>query len=135
VCRLRRALYGLKQAPRVWFAKFSSPVSRLGFSISSYDSTLFLRRIGKRTILLLLYVDDLIITGDDLSGIQELKDFLSQIFEMKDLGHLSYFWVLRLLPLMMVSTSLKTSTLPIFCLELALPIIRLLIHRSNLMRA
>jgi hypothetical protein len=91
VCRLRRALYGLKQAPRVWFAKFSSTVSRLGFSISSYDSTLFLRRTGKCTILLLLYVDDLIITGDDLSGIQELKDFLSQIFEMKDLGHLSYF--------------------------------------------
>uniref|UniRef100_A0A2N9EGE2 Reverse transcriptase Ty1/copia-type domain-containing protein n=1 Tax=Fagus sylvatica TaxID=28930 RepID=A0A2N9EGE2_FAGSY len=91
VCRLRRALYGLKQAPRAWFAKFSSTVSRLGFSISSYDSALFLRRTGKGTILLLLYVDDMIITGDDLSEIQELKDFLSQNFEMKDLGHLSYF--------------------------------------------
>uniref|UniRef100_A0A2N9I8W4 Integrase catalytic domain-containing protein n=1 Tax=Fagus sylvatica TaxID=28930 RepID=A0A2N9I8W4_FAGSY len=91
VCRLRRALYGLKQAPRAWFAKFSSTVSRLGFSISSYDSALFLRRTGKGTILLLLYVDDMIITGDDLSGIQELKAFLSQNFEMKDLGHLSYF--------------------------------------------
>ena len=41
--------------------------------------------------MLLFYVDDIIITGDDLSGIQELKDFLSQYFKMKDLGHLSYF--------------------------------------------
>ena len=56
-----------------------------------YDSALFLRRTDKGTILLLLYVDDMIITGDDLSGIQELNDFLSQQFEMKDLGHLSYF--------------------------------------------
>ena len=58
---------------------------------SHYDSALFLRHTNKGTILLLLYVDDIIITGDDLSGIQELKDFLNQQFEMKDLGHLSYF--------------------------------------------
>ena len=58
---------------------------------SHYDSALFLHRTNKGTILLLLYVDDMIITGDDLSGIQELNDFLSQQFEMKDLGHLSYF--------------------------------------------
>ena len=58
---------------------------------SHYDSALFLSRTDRDTILLLLYVDDMIITGNDLSGIQELKDFLSQQFEMKDLVHLSYF--------------------------------------------
>ena len=63
----------------------------MGYTASPYDSALFLRRTDKGTIFLLLYVDDMIITGDDLSGIQELKDFLSQQFEMKDLGHLNYF--------------------------------------------
>ena len=91
VCRLRRALYGLKQAPRAWFAKFSSTIFCLGYSANPYDSALFLCRIDKGTILLLLYVDDMIITGDDLNDIQELKYFLSQQFEMKDLGHISYF--------------------------------------------
>ena len=65
ICHLRRSLYGLKQAPRAWFAKFSSTISRLGYMASHYDSALFLRRIDKGTILLLLYVDDMIITGDD----------------------------------------------------------------------
>ena len=78
VCYLQRALYGLKQAPRTWLAKFSSTISRLGYIVSHYDSALFFRRIVKGTIFLLLYVDDIIITGDDLSGIQKLKDFLSQ---------------------------------------------------------
>ena len=78
VWRLRRTLYGLKQAPRAWFAKFSSIIFRLGYTVNPYDSALFLHRTDKSTILLLLYVDDMIITGDDLSGIHELKDFLSQ---------------------------------------------------------
>ena len=78
VCHLRRALYGLKQAPRAWFAKFSSTIFRLGYTASPYDSALFLLHTDKGTILLLLYVDDMIITGDDLNDIQELKDFLSQ---------------------------------------------------------
>ena len=135
VCQLRRALYGLKQAPRASFAKFSSTVSQLGFSISSYDSALFFRHTGKGTILLLLYVDDMITTSDDLSGIQELKDFLSQNFEMKELSHLSYFLGLEITSsddgFYLTQAKYTSDLLP----ELALPIISLLIHRSNLMHA
>ena len=104
VCCLCRALYGLKQAPRAWFAKFSTTVSSLGYSISSYDSALFIRRTDRGTILLLLYVDDMIITRDDITGIQELKQFLSQPFEMKDFGFLSYFLGLEISLLLMVIT-------------------------------
>ena len=91
VCLLRRALYGLKQAPRAWFGKFSSIVHQFGFSSNPHDTTLFIRRSDKGMILLLLYVDDMIITGDDHSSISDFKQLLYQHFEMKDLGHLSYF--------------------------------------------
>ena len=97
VCRLCRALCGLKQAPCTWFAKFSSMVAQQGFVSSSYGSTFFLRTTDVGTIHILLYVDDMIITGDDISGIRALQSFLSQNFEMKDLGHSATSLVLRLL--------------------------------------
>ena len=71
VCHLRCILYDFKQAPQAWFAKFSSTIFCLGYTASPYDSALFLRRTDKDTILFLLYVDDMIIIGNDLSGIQE----------------------------------------------------------------
>uniref|UniRef100_A0A2N9HU41 Reverse transcriptase Ty1/copia-type domain-containing protein n=1 Tax=Fagus sylvatica TaxID=28930 RepID=A0A2N9HU41_FAGSY len=73
---LTSILYGLKQAPRAWFAKFSSTISQHGFSASSYDSALFFQRSDHGITILLLYVDDMIITGDDVQGIQDLKHFL-----------------------------------------------------------
>ena len=91
VCHLQHTLYGLKQAPQVWFVKFSSTISHLDYIACHYDSALFLHHTNKCTILLILYIDDIIITSDDLSGIQELNNFLSQQFEIKDFGHLSYF--------------------------------------------
>ena len=91
VCRLQWALYGLKQAPRAWFAKFSSTISQHGYSGSSFDTTLFMRRSNHGITILLLYVDVMIIIGDDMQGIQDLKYFLGHQFEMKDLGPLNYF--------------------------------------------
>ena len=69
LCHLWHAFYGLKQVPRASYAKFNSTISRLGYIASHYNSTLFLHYIDNDTILLLLYVDDMIIIGDDLSGI------------------------------------------------------------------
>nr|XP_019708776.1 uncharacterized protein LOC109506326 [Elaeis guineensis] len=91
VCHLRRALYGLKQASRAWFSKFGSTISSFGFAQSSYDPPLFIRKTDKGIILLLLYVDDIVITGDDSEGILKLKAPLHSKFEMKDLGSLGYF--------------------------------------------
>jgi hypothetical protein len=91
VCKLQKALYGLKQAPRAWFAKFSSTLTQFGFHSSPHDSALFTRRSNSGIVILLLYVDDMIITGDDKTGISALQQYLSQHFEMKDLGSLSYF--------------------------------------------
>ena len=92
VCLLQRALYSLKQAPQAWFAKFSSTISQHGFSGISFDTALFLRWFDHGITILLLYVDDMIITGDDdMQSIHDLKYFLDRQFEMKDLGPLNYF--------------------------------------------
>jgi len=76
VCRLRKALYGIKQAPKAWFAKFQKTITQFNFSSSGHDSALFTRKTYNGTVVLLLYVDDMIITGDDSVGIEELKKFL-----------------------------------------------------------
>ncbi|KAG7577529.1 Integrase catalytic core [Arabidopsis thaliana x Arabidopsis arenosa] len=91
VCRLRKALYGLKQAPRCWFAKLTTALKEYGFTQDISDYSLFtLERQGTR-LHVLVYVDDLIITGSTLAIINEFKQYLSACFYMKDLGVLRYF--------------------------------------------
>ena len=91
VCRLRRSLYGLKQAPRAWFERFSSVVTDAGFKASDHDPALFVHTSPRGRTLLLLYVDDMIITGDDSQFIDFVKKRLSDKFLMSDLGPLCYF--------------------------------------------
>jgi hypothetical protein len=70
-------------------------VAQQGFTPSPYDLALFIRHTSNSITLILLYVDDMIITNDDTAGIRDLQKFLSQHFEMKDLGTLSYFLDLK----------------------------------------
>ncbi|KAK8990121.1 hypothetical protein V6N11_008637 [Hibiscus sabdariffa] len=92
VCRLHKSLYGLKQSPRAWFERFTKVILRNGYKQSLAGHTLFLKEHsnGKKAILL-VYVDDIIITGDDEGEIAKLKQLLNSEFETKDLGFLRYF--------------------------------------------
>ncbi|XP_039773535.1 uncharacterized mitochondrial protein AtMg00810-like [Panicum virgatum] len=91
VCRLRRSLYGLKQAPRAWFEHFSSVIIDAGFKPSDHDPALFVHTSPRGRTLLLLYVDDMIITGNDSQFIDLVKMRLNDKFLMSDLSPLHYF--------------------------------------------
>ncbi|CAA7059133.1 unnamed protein product [Microthlaspi erraticum] len=87
VCRLKKSLYGLKQAPRQWYKKFKSVMGEHGYKETTSDHCVFVQVFGDDDfIILLLYVDDMLIVGRNVSRIQELKKHLSQSFAMKDLG-------------------------------------------------
>lgn len=91
VCKLRKSLYGLKQAPRNWFAKLSSTLLRQGYRQSKTDYSLFLFHTTSSITVILVYVDDLLISGNCSSTINSLKTMLASTFHMKDLGDLRYF--------------------------------------------
>ncbi|XP_075076365.1 uncharacterized protein LOC142163017 [Nicotiana tabacum] len=91
VCRLRKSLYGLKQSPRAWFGRFSEAVLEYGMKKSNCDHTVFYKKSDDGILLLVVYVDDIVITGSDITGISTLKSFLHTQFQTKDLGQLKYF--------------------------------------------
>jgi hypothetical protein len=91
VCLLSRSLYGLRQAPRAWFQEFASFVTSIGFSQTRSDSSLFVYRHGNHTAYLLLYVDDMVLTGSSPLLLQHIIKRLSSAFAVKDMGPVHFF--------------------------------------------
>ncbi|BBG98715.1 HXXXD-type acyl-transferase family protein, partial [Prunus dulcis] len=91
VCRLRKSLYGLKQSPRAWFGRFTQVMRKNGYCQSHSDHTLFVKHRQNKVTALIIYVDDMIITGNDVDEMSKLQGNLAVEFEMKDLGDLKYF--------------------------------------------
>jgi len=90
VCRLKKALYGLKQAPRAWYSRIDDYLLSMGFQKSEADPNLYFIVVGGESLILLLYVDDLFITGAERL-IAHCKRDLAQEYEMTDIGLMHYY--------------------------------------------
>jgi len=92
VCRLKKALYGLKQAPKAWSDKIGQYFVTSGFQTSNGNFSLYVKKTDHGIVVIVIYVDDLVITRDNDVDISDLNKLLKQKFEMKDLGELRYFF-------------------------------------------
>ncbi|GKB49869.1 ribonuclease H-like domain-containing protein [Tanacetum coccineum] len=91
VCELTKSFYGLKQAPRKWNEKLTQVLRENGFIRSKSDVSLYTKTKDDTFIVLLVYVDDIIITGNNETKIYNFKEYLSSKFKIKDLDKLKYF--------------------------------------------
>lgn len=98
VCKLKKSLYGLRQAPRTWFDKLTATLCFLGFHRAKSDASLFLRCTPTPILYLLVYVDDIIVTGSVSKEVAATISTLSSTFSLKDLGNLHYFLGLQVTP-------------------------------------
>ena len=91
VYRLKKSLYGLKQAPRAWYAKMDNFLLSLGFERCKYDPNVYLQHVGDLLKVIVLYVDDILITWSCTNDIGAIKSSLHSEFSMTDLGLLKQF--------------------------------------------
>eukprot|EP00253_Pinus_taeda_P035794 PITA_35794 len=91
VYKLKKALYGLKQAPRAWYNRIDAYLIENGFNKCDGEPTLYIKENDGKIIIIVLYVDDLIFTGNDASLIADFKAVMKNELEMTDLGFLRYF--------------------------------------------
>ncbi|WVZ89910.1 hypothetical protein U9M48_036258 [Paspalum notatum var. saurae] len=96
VYKLRKALYGLKQAPRAWYARLKSFLLKSGSVMGSVDKTLFLLSRGGDTLIVQIYVDDIIFGGSSHALVSSFAEQMSREFEMSLMGELQFFLGLQI---------------------------------------
>jgi hypothetical protein len=92
-----KSLYGLKQVPKQWHEKFDMTLTSAGFAIIEADRCVYYRHGGSESVILCLYVDDILIFGTNIDAINEVKSFLSKSFDMKDLGETNVILNIKLI--------------------------------------
>ena len=97
VCKLHKSIYGLKQASRSWNIRFDQAVKSFDFEQSENDPCVYKKEDGKVVVFLVLYVDDILIIGNDIGVMSTVKVWLSSNFDMKDLGEANYILGIKLL--------------------------------------
>jgi hypothetical protein len=98
VCRLNKAIYGLKQAPRAWHTTLRTAILQMGFHTSKADSSLFIYNNESNLCYLLVYVDDLVITGNNPTLVTTFIQQLGDMFSLKDMGPLHFFLGVEVIP-------------------------------------
>jgi hypothetical protein len=86
VCKINKSLYGLKQSPRMWYKMFDTYILELAFVRRRVDHYVYSKQVGNHFIYVVLYVDDMLLVGNNMDVIKEVKSQLSSKFDMKDLG-------------------------------------------------
>ncbi|KAJ9563088.1 hypothetical protein OSB04_008248 [Centaurea solstitialis] len=90
VCKLLKSIYGLKQASRSWNLHFDERIKEFGFAKSEFEPCVYTKFSGSIVTFLVLYVDDILLIGNDIPTLQSVKAWLSKCFQMKDLGEAAY---------------------------------------------
>jgi hypothetical protein len=96
VFKLHKALYGLKQAPRAWYERLKAFLLDKGFKMGSIDKTLFLLKQGTNTLLVQIYMDDIIFSGSSHALVAKFADTMNREFEMSMIGELTFFLGLQI---------------------------------------
>ena len=96
VCKLKRSIYGLKQASRSWNIRFDQAIKSFGFEQNLDESCVYKRHRDKVVMFLVLYVDDILLIGNDVGVMSSVKFWLSSQFDMKDLGEANFILGIKL---------------------------------------